>query len=290
MNLSVALRLGRISNLPTVWSNVLAGVVLAGVAPAVGQVAVLIAALSLLYTAGMYLNDAFDRDIDARERAERPIPSGQVSATTVFGAGYAMMIAALALLVFGGYAAAGGTGWRGAAVGLALAATIVFYDWRHKDLAASPVIMGLCRMLTYILAGYAVTRAVPPALFVASGAMLCYLIGLTYAAKQETLGRVRNLWPLTFIAAPFAYGLEAALDTLPAALFTLLFLGWTLYALSFLMRRGRIDVPRAVICLIAGISLLDAMLIAGAGEPALALLAAAGCPLTLALQRFVRGT
>ena len=30
MNLAVALRLGRVSNLPTVWTNALAGIVLAG--------------------------------------------------------------------------------------------------------------------------------------------------------------------------------------------------------------------------------------------------------------------
>ena len=34
----------------------------------------------MFYIGGMYLNDAFDRDIDARERPERPIPSGHVGA------------------------------------------------------------------------------------------------------------------------------------------------------------------------------------------------------------------
>jgi hypothetical protein len=36
--------------------------------------------VSLIYVAGMYLNDAFDRDYDAAERPTRPIPSGEVSA------------------------------------------------------------------------------------------------------------------------------------------------------------------------------------------------------------------
>jgi len=34
MNLSVALRLGRVSNVPTVWTNVFTGVALAGAAAA----------------------------------------------------------------------------------------------------------------------------------------------------------------------------------------------------------------------------------------------------------------
>ena len=69
MTPSVALRLGRVSNLPTVWTNALAGVALAGASP--WQWAVLPAALglSLAYLGGMYLNDAFDSAIDARERA-----------------------------------------------------------------------------------------------------------------------------------------------------------------------------------------------------------------------------
>ena len=67
MKLSVALRLGRVSNLPTVWSNTLAGTVIAGGEP--WRLGTLLAALgiSLLYVAGMYLNDAFDREIDANE-------------------------------------------------------------------------------------------------------------------------------------------------------------------------------------------------------------------------------
>ena len=87
MTPSIALRLGRVSNLPTVWTNVLAGVALAGASP--WQWAVLPAALglSLAYLGGMYLNDAFDSAIDARERPSRPIPSGAIDANTVFALG-----------------------------------------------------------------------------------------------------------------------------------------------------------------------------------------------------------
>ena len=110
MNLAVALRLGRVSNLPTVWTNALAGIVLAGGHAADPRTLPLLVALSLFYVAGMYLNDAFDAEIDARERPERPIPSGQVSAETVFTVGFAMMALGLALLAWAGYGVAGGTG------------------------------------------------------------------------------------------------------------------------------------------------------------------------------------
>src|SRR5688500_14958634 len=64
------LRLGRVSNLPTVWTNVLAATVLAGGAPQSTRTAVVLIAMSLFYVGGMYLNDYFDREIDARERPE----------------------------------------------------------------------------------------------------------------------------------------------------------------------------------------------------------------------------
>ena len=60
MTLRIALRLGRVSNLPTVWTNVAAAAVLAGVPLASLGVLALAVACSLFYVGGMFLNDAFD--------------------------------------------------------------------------------------------------------------------------------------------------------------------------------------------------------------------------------------
>lgn len=290
MNWSTAMTLGRVSNLPTVWTNVLAGVVLAGGALADARVALLLIALSLCYVAGMFLNDAFDRRFDAQHRPERPIPAGRVTAATVFACGFGMLGMGIALLAWVGHGFAGGTGWRPVVAGLALAAAIVLYDWHHKDNPLSPVLMGLCRMLVYVTAAYAVTTFLPPRVLLAALLLLSYLIGLTYIAKQEHLGRVQNLWPLVFLAMPLAWGLHAArLDGL-VALCAILFGGWTLYALNFLRRRRPGDVPRAVGCLLAGICLWDALVIAVAGQPAVASLALGLFALTLTLQRFIAPT
>jgi hypothetical protein len=290
MSWRTALRLGRVSNLPTVWSNTLTGIVLAGGAVASGQTLVLLLALSLFYVAGMFLNDAFDREVDARERPERPIPAGEVNARTVFSAGFAMMAAGLLCLVWAGYGFAGGTGARAALGGLALGAAIVAYDAYHKDNPLSPVLMGVCRVLVYLSAGLAVSLSLPGTLWAAAAVLLCYLIGLTYVAKQETLDEVKNLWPLLFLAVPILYGAIHALDAPVGLLLWLLFVAWTGVALWFLRRRRRGDVPRAVISLIAGISLLDAVLIAGAGATGVACLAVAAFLLMLTLQRVVSGT
>ena len=294
MILRDALVLGRVSNLPTVWTNTLVGLALAdgaaGGAAGGARAPALLLALSLFYLGGMYLNDAFDAARDAVERPERPIPSGRIGRGTVFALGFAMLGGGLALLLWLGLGLTGGTGYWPAAAGLALAAAILFYDWHHKDNPLSPLVMGLCRVLVYVTAGLSVAVPPPATLWLAAGALLCYLIGLTYIAKQENLGRVANLWPLGFLAAPLAYGAVLIAEQPWAALPWLALVAWMAMALWFLRRRGPGDIPRAVVSLLAGICLLDAVLIAGAGAPGLAGVAFAGFLVTVVFQRYVPAT
>jgi 4-hydroxybenzoate polyprenyltransferase len=281
------LRLGRVSNLPTVWSNALAGIVLGGGAPTPRAVAVLGLAMSLLYIGGMFLNDAFDREIDARERPERPIPSGLVTASEVFGVGFAMLAAGVVIsaLAFG---------FGALCSALALASVIVLYDAWHKKNVLSPALMALCRVLVYVTAAYAVAR--PPnlhALLTGATALFAYLMGLTYVAKQENLARVTNMWPLALLAAPFVVAGDVALypGSLPvgAALFVLLAL-WVISTLRILVQGGRGTIPKVVVRLIAGVSLVDALLLAKAGEILLPFVAVGAFGATLFFQRYIRGT
>jgi 4-hydroxybenzoate polyprenyltransferase len=122
-----------------------------------------------------------------------------------------------------------------------------------------------------------------------AAALLSYLIGLTYIAKQENLARFRNAWPLLFLAVPFMYAMPIVVDTVGAALLYVGFLAWVGYSLSFLRAR-RMNIPGAVVRLLAGICLLDALLMAGANEPMLAAAAIGGFVLTRILQGYVAGT
>ncbi|MFP6749682.1 MAG: UbiA family prenyltransferase [Alphaproteobacteria bacterium] len=294
MNWKVALRLGRVSNLPTVWSNSLAGLVLAGSGVALDLGLGLMAVMSLFYVGGMYLNDAFDRHIDAVERPERPIPSGQASARAVYICGYGMLAMGIAALFW----------WKGnvpggmapGLSGIALAGAIVYYDWRHKTDPVGPAWMGLCRVLIYLTAAFLVTAQPPVVLYLGALALFCYLIGLTYIAKQENIGSVANLWPLLFLAVPAAAAVWIGATTVTAGgggtamLLAAAFVLWMINALRYLWRRGPGDIPRAVVSLIAGMSLLDGVLIAYMGAPQMAWAAAACFVLTLALQRVIPGT
>jgi 4-hydroxybenzoate polyprenyltransferase len=283
------LLLGRVSNLPTVWTNTLAGAILAGVEADAGRLALLGLAFSLLYTGGMYLNDAFDRESDARERPERPIPSGRIGAGRVFAIGFGLLGAGV-LAVGVASAATGGVGQAAVWSAVLLAAVITLYDAWHKANPLSPVVMGLCRVLVYVTAALAVTGRIGAPVWGGAAVLLCYLIGLTYVAKQENLTELGHVWPLAFLAAPFLYAWPTLVTPAAGTILYLAFLAWVAYAVAGLVRPGRRDIRRAVVSLIAGISLLDAVLIAGAGDPARAAWAVLGFALTLVFQRFVPGT
>lgn len=279
----VALQLGRVSNLPTVWTNAIAGIVLTGYVVPDYRVIPIIIALSLLYIGGMFLNDYYDADIDAIERPERPIPSGKVSKNLVSEwAGFMMLVALAILWGVGGIFAA--------MSGMFLVAFIIVYNRFHKNNPISPLLMGMCRVFVYLTAAICYVVILPLNVFIGAGLLLAYLIGLTYIAKQENLGKVENLWPLLFLAAPVVYGGYEMFFYLPLAPFWVLFTGWVLVALYFLKRRGPGDIPRAVVSLIAGMCLLDAVLIANFGAIQLALVAVGGFALTLFLQKYVPGT
>lgn len=290
MTLTLALRLGRISNLPTVWTNVLVGALLAGGSLADPRLTLLLLALSLFYVGGMFLNDAFDREFDARHRPERPIPSGQVSARQVFLIGFGLLAIGMAGVAGASRGADGLPAWRALASGAALAGAIVFYNAHHKGNPLSPLVMGLCRVFVVLTAAFSVALVLPAAVVLAAIALLCHLIGLTYIAKEEHLDRIGRLWPLGFLAVPLLYGMVLAVSApivwVPLALYA----GVLAFALYLLRRRARGDVPRAVVTLIAGMSVLDGVVLAGGGQILPAALAIVAFVLTLALQRWVPGT
>ncbi|WP_072377223.1 UbiA family prenyltransferase [Hyphomicrobium sp. NDB2Meth4] len=273
-----ALKLGRVSNLPTIWSNVIAGSALAGGAPT-HWLLMMAVAISAMYVAGMFLNDAFDRNIDARERPERPIPSGEASADAV-------IVVGASLLVVGVVGLATVNDHTGL-VGLALAGAILLYDWQHKGNPFAPFVMGLCRALVYIAAASAALTTLSPTVLLPAAAMLLYVAGLTYTARQENLDRVTNLWPLPLLAAPAGVSLVGTDFSLIA---TVSFIALAVCALrvgQLLKRRHAGDVSRAVGLMIAAISINDALFATTTGMDYAAIACLACFILTLVFQRYV---
>lgn len=287
MRVQAALKLGRVSNLPTVVTNALAGFVLAsGGMPGAVILPVMLAA-ALAYTGGMFLNDAFDAEFDRVHQPFRPIPAGQADRSQVMAWGMAMLAASVV-----GFALAGGmqgASWPPAAVGAALAGTILIYDWHHKGNPFGPVLMGLCRLLIYVAAGLAANGTLGGPFWIGAGLLMAHVMGLSFIAKAEhSRAAARWLPRAALIAAPLT-GAGMALAYSAMWPFVLA-LGLASAVALHLATRPAPNYGRIVPLLIAAISLLDAMMIARMGLFGPALAAACAVALTLWLQRWVRGT
>ncbi len=239
--------------------------------------------MSLFYVGGMYLNDYFDRAIDARERPERPIPSGAMAAVTVAAIGFGLLGA--------GMLVTGAMGMAAAAIALLLGAAIVAYDLHHKGNPFAPVVMGACRTLVYCVAAAALVGLVPPVVVASAIAIGAYVAGLTYAARQESLDKVGNLWPLLLLAAPMVVAIGVFRNGLGAIAIYLLLVAWAAVAVYLLAKRPVAgSVPRAVGWLIAGISLADAAILASVDAIGPASVAVVGFIATLIAQKYIAGT
>jgi UbiA prenyltransferase family len=283
-SLSTLLRLGRISNVPTVWTNVLAGSIIAGGAGHSDQVALIAMAMTAFYVGGMYLNDYFDRAIDARDRPGRPIDAGEIRASSVMLIGFGLLAVGIALMIAFGLGAI--------LCGFLLAGVIVLYDVWHKGNRLSPVVMGLCRALVYIGTGVAIAGGISNATISGAAALACHVAGITYAAKQESLDRVGNLWPLVLLAVPLIAALPVLFDGWTTVAAFVLLLAADATAIRLLVKRPSPGaVPLAVSGLIAAICLVDALAIAAAGGGmVIVALGALGYPLTRLFQKSIPGT
>ena len=293
MKLRTLLLLGRTSNLPTVWSNVLCGAVLSGAPLDARPLIVLLVAGSCFYEGGMFLNDAFDAEIDARERPGRPIPAGLVARGTVFSIGFGLLGAGVALLLIGALLRLTFPSLAASAAGLGTAAMVLIYNKWHKGHAWSPLAMGACRAGLYLTAAFAVSGVASRSVLSAALALLAYIVGLTHIARFETGKVLDRAWPTAFVLTPLLWAaprLWATRSALGAVCFVLS-LGWSLRSLSFALRGGRM-ISRAVLTLIAGVSLVDALFMSLIEPPALlwVLLAGAAFLITVRWQRSIPGT
>lgn len=278
------LALARISNSPTVVSNVLAGAALgamaAGTPVDAGTLLVLMTAMVAYYTAGMYLNDYLDYQIDSRERPERPLPSGLVSRSAALAVTLALfalgtlLLWPLGLLPFLG--------------GVLLIGLIVLYDAWHKTNPLSPLIMALNRSMVYVIAFVAVQPTMTASLLLWAALLGLYIVGLTYIAKTELRATFSTLWPAALLFLPAVVAVGSGLAHGGWAL-ALAFVGWAAFSLTYVYGKTR-QPGRAVAQLIAGVSLLDALVLAVAGAYSLVPFALLAFALTLFLQRYIKGT
>ena len=280
--LRTLLVLGRVSNLPTVWSNCLAGWLLGG-AGDWNALWLVCAAGSLLYVGGMYLNDAFDEAFDREHRKERPIPSGAITARSVWALGLGLLIGGMVCLV--------SLGPVTIQLGALLVLNILAYDAVHKRTMLSPVIMAGCRFLLVLLAASAGFDGITGLAVWSASVLGCYVIGLSYIAKAESVPGPLKFWPCVLLAAPLVLAWVA---NEPPYLVKALAIGavaccWICRSLAFTFASNPKQIGRTVSGLLAGIALVDCLAVAGEPMP-LAVAFPVCFLLALIAQRFVPAT
>jgi 4-hydroxybenzoate polyprenyltransferase len=143
------LQLLRLPNVFTTVADVAMGyLVTHGDLDPASDFALLVVVSCLLYLSGMVLNDVFDAEVDARDRPNRPIPSGRVSRKAAAIAGWAMLATGVLVAWWISFAA---NDWRPGAVAILLASCILLYDGALKRTRFAPLLMGECRMLNVLL-------------------------------------------------------------------------------------------------------------------------------------------
>ena len=161
----------------TVPGDTLAGAAAAG--PLRARSAAMPAASVALYWAGMALNDWADRDLDAVERPERPIPSGRIRPDQALGVAAGLTVAGVGLAALAG-------GRSAALTSLALAGSVWAYDTVLKDTPAGPFAMAAARGLDVLLGASATGRT--RAGLVPAGLLAAHTAGVTVLSRGEVHG------------------------------------------------------------------------------------------------------
>ena len=177
----------RISNAPTVVSQVLSGAAVgcyalpAGTTLPLGALVLVLVGVPLSYLAGMILNDVFDAQVDATERPDRPIPSGRISLFIARFVGVSMLLIGISMLAVASPAT---LPWA-----IVLGVCILAYDVLHTLSAASFVLMASCRGLVPVIAAFAMTsNADWSILSWTAGAAFAFIAAVSIAARNEMTG------------------------------------------------------------------------------------------------------
>lgn len=174
----------RMPNLFTAPPDVILGAALAtgaGAAVAPGPIVGLSVASVFLYAGGTTLNDAFDAPVDATERPERPIPSGDISRRAGFGLGGLF-------LLLGIVAAVAAAGFSGGVIAAVTGAGILLYDGVLKGGAVGFLTMGAVRGLNVLLGTTAGGSPLPLRWYLPSLVVAAYVATVTFMAARETTG------------------------------------------------------------------------------------------------------
>ncbi len=306
------LELARISNLPTVWTNVMVGAA-CGIAAKIDRwnewgrptdvsetpidvlaawAAIIAFAMSCFYIGGMILNDWMDLAVDRVERPRRPLPSGRIHPRTALAAACFLFVFGLAVL----WLLHGGFGLR---LGLILVAAIAAYDATHKKSPLAVLLMGACRGLVYTVPALLIAVCGTdlswnhPKILIPAAVITAYTVCITIVSRSE----VSNALDLRkYLAVLMPVGVLAMVGVLkPAkmewwiAIAAFAVALWLARAVKFVFAKPPKTVP-AILTWLSGMCLIDAYFLTLLGYPVAALIAGGCFALTAWGHRRILGT
>ncbi len=178
------LELVRLHNIFTAMADVAMGLLFVRVGEPVDTwvLGLLLTTSSLLYAAGVVLNDVFDFDADLVERPWRPLPSGRISRGAARHLGWQLLVAGLlpawiVILL--------AQTFRPGLVAVLLAGCIVVYDAWLKRTLLGPLAMGACRMLNVLLGMSVSSTDWRIDNWLVAGGIGLYVTGITWFARGE---------------------------------------------------------------------------------------------------------
>ena len=210
----------------------------------------------------MALNDFADRELDAVERPERPLPSGRVSPAMALGLAAGLSVTGVALAGLSG-------GTPALRIAGCLAGCVYAYDLVLKDTPAGPLAMAAARGLDVALGAPGDGRALRPA-----ATMAAHTAVVTVLSRGEVHGTrpavaAAACLATAAIALTAATPVGAGTQVPPAAV--LLSGGYAVAVAGAQARAARRPdgpaVRQATAAAIRGMILLQAALLARAGRP-----------------------
>lgn len=186
--MSAYLQLLRVPNIITSAADVLAGaLIVASVLNKgiqIGPFVLLVFSSCLMYGGGVVLNDVVDASIDAKERPERPIPSGKISKKKARKLAYSLLLLGLICAWLSSYISL--------IIALMLVGTIILYNhWAKKFHIPGSIIMGLCRSLNLCL-GFTLVPGLMSNYIWLTVFPLIHIIAVTSLSRGETTGSQRR--------------------------------------------------------------------------------------------------
>ena len=274
----------RISNAPTVVSNILVGTALAISMQSTywtwnpSYDIFFAICILIVYFAGMILNDAFDAKHDAKYRPDRPIPSGVINKSTAWVVGLVLLGA---VSVFGVL--------HGEANGLFLLVTaVLLYTVFHRWFIPAILFMALCRGLVYLIVANPSHGENLTQLIIFCIALAFYTAALTFIGRFENKNNAKYAWVTWLLLLPPSYVVFTTFTTSWVSLVPLAFMSyWIWLAWNNFKSNKKVDGMHRIL---SGFCLLDCVLATSLEQYVIAGLCLVLFIITVAFHRKILGT